>query len=133
MERRTFLQTAAAIAGSPTDIPEAAVTAQQDRLHQLADRDDDERWHYETIRNTAYVRSGLVNADLGMLSDDLNGVIDTYTVTSDGIPFGFEVHSEDGKSVGTLVHLSAEQAEAVAVDLLEQAHAMRGDADERGN
>lgn len=130
MERRASLTMAAAVAGTANGVPEAAVTAQQDRLHRLADRDDSDRWHYETTRNTAHVRSGLVNADLSTLCENLTGSVDTYTVTSDGIPLGFEVQSENDKSVGTLVHLSAEQAEAIAVDLLEQAHALRGDADE---
>ncbi|MFC7079141.1 hypothetical protein [Halorussus caseinilyticus] len=33
--------------------------------------------------------------------------------------------TDDDESVGTLVHPSAEQAEALAVDLLEQAHTAR--------
>jgi len=130
MERRAFLTMAAAVAGTANGVSDTTVTAQQDRLHRLADRDDSDRWHYKTTRNTAHVRSGLVNADLSTLCENLTGSVDTYTVTSDGIPLGFEVQSENDKSVGTLVHLSAEQAEAIAVDLLEQAHALRGDADE---
>lgn len=130
MQRREFLQAAAAVVGAAAgDIPDAEITAQQNRLLDLADRDDDERWAYETTRNLAHVRSGLVNAELDALCDNPNGIIETHVVGRGGIPLGFEVSTDDDESVGTLVHLSAEQAEALAVDLLEQAHAAREDDD----
>lgn len=126
MQRREFLQAAAAVAGAAAgDVPEAEIVAQQDRLLQLADRDDSERWEYETARNLAHVRSGLVNAELDALCDNPNGIVQTHVVGRGGVPLGFEVSTDDDESVGTLVHLSAEQAEALAVDLLEQAHAAR--------
>lgn len=129
MDRRTFLKTAAVAAGAAaSDISQNEITEQKDRLLELAARDDEQRWEYETDRNTAHVRSGLVNAQLDTLCDNPNGLVETFTTRSDGIPLGFEVTAESGESIGTLVHLSAEQAEALAVDLLEQAHAMREEA-----
>lgn len=60
MQRCEFLQAAAAFAGAAAgDIPDAEITAQQNRLLELADRDVDERWAYETTRNLAHIRSGL--------------------------------------------------------------------------
>lgn len=128
MQRREFLQVAAAVAGAAAgDVPDSEITAQQNRLLELTDRDDSERWAYETTRNLAHVRSGLVNAELDALCDNPNGIIQTHVVDRGGIPLGFEVSTDDDDGVGTLVHLSAEQAEALAVDLLEQAHAARED------
>jgi hypothetical protein len=128
MQRREFLQVAAAVAGAAAgDVPDSEITAQQNRLLELTDRDDSERWSYETTRNLAHVRSGLVNAELDALCDNPNGIIQTHVVGRGGIPLGFEVSTDNDESVGTLVHLSAEQAEALAVDLLEQAHTTRED------
>lgn len=70
-----------------------------------------------------------MNAELDALCDNPNGIIETHVVGRGGIPLGFEVSTDDDESVGTLVNLSAEQAEALAVDLLEQAHAAREDDD----
>jgi hypothetical protein len=128
MQRREFLQVTAAVAGAAAgDVPDSEITAQQNRLLELTDRDDSERWSYETTRNLAHVRSGLVNAELDALCDNPNGIIQTHVVGRGGIPLGFEVSTDNDESVGTLVHLSAEQAEALAVDLLEQAHTTRED------
>lgn len=130
MQRREFLQVAAAVAGAAAgDVPDSEITAQQNRLLELADRDNSERWAYETTRNLAHVRSGLVNAEFDTLCDNPNGIIQTHVVGRGGIPLGFEVSTDDDESVGTLVHLSAKQAEALAVDLLEQAHAAREEDD----
>jgi hypothetical protein len=129
MERRRFLRAAATAAGvAAGDVSKSAVTDQQNRLLEYADRDDSDRWSYNTDRNAAHVRSGLVNAQLDTLCDNPNGLVETFTVSSDGVPLGFEVTTESEESIGTLVHLSAEQAEALAVDLLEQAHAMRAES-----
>jgi len=131
MQRREFLETAAAVAGAAAgDVPDIEIADQQNRLVELADRDDAERWAYETTRNLAHVRSGLVNAELDALCEEPTGTVETNSVGRGGVPLGFEVSTDDDESVGTLVHLSAEQAEALAVDLLEQAHAAREDADE---
>jgi hypothetical protein len=130
MHRREFLQAAAAVAGAAAgDVPDAEITAQQNRLLELADRAEDERWAYETTRNLAHVRSGLVNTELDALSEEPIGTVETYSVGRSGVPLGFEVSTDGDESVGTLVHLSAEQAEGLAVDLLEQAHAAREDND----
>lgn len=130
MQRREFLEAAAAVAGAAAgDVPDAENTTQQDRLLELADRTNDERWAYETTSNLAHVRSGLVNAELDTLCEEPGGTVETYSVRSSGISLGFEVSTDSGESVGTLVHLSAEQAEALPVDLLEQAHAEREVAD----
>lgn len=126
MQRREFLQAAAAVAGvAAGDVADGEIAAQQDRLLKLADRGEGERWEYETVRNLAHVNSGLVNAELDALCDNPNGILQTFPVGREGIPLGFEVSTDNGESVGTMVSLSAEQAEAVAVDLLEQAHAAR--------
>lgn len=126
MQRREFLQTAATVAGAAAgNISQNEINEQEDRLLNLAERDDEQRWEYETDRNTAHVHSGLVNAQLDTLCDNPNGLVETFTISSDGVPLGFEVTAESEESIGTLVHLTAEQAEALAVDLLEQAHAMR--------
>lgn len=130
MQRHEFLQAAAAVAGAAAgDVPDAEIADQQNRLLELADRDDAERWAYETTRNLAHVRSGLVNAELGALCEEPDGTVETYSVGRGGVPLGFEVNTDNDESVGTLVHLSAEQAEALAVDPLEQAHAAREDDD----
>ena len=131
MQRREFLQVAAAVAGAAAgDVPDIEIADQQNRLLELADRDDAERWAYQTTRNLAHVRSGLVNAELDALCEQPTGTVETYSVGRGGVPLGFEVSTDDDESVGTLVHLSAEQAEALAVDLLEQAHAAREEANE---
>lgn len=133
MQCREFLRTAAVVAGAAAgDVPDTEITAQQNRLLQLTDRDDAERWAYATARNLAHVRSGLVNVELDALCKELSGTIETYSVGMHGVPLGFEVSTHDDESVGTLVHFSAEQAEALAVNLLEQTHAARkgDDADQ---
>lgn len=131
MQRREFLQAAAAVTGvAAGDVPEAEIASQQDRLLQLADCDNDARWEYDTECNLAHVRSGLLNAELDALCEEPIGVVETLPVGRSGIPLGFEVSTGDDESVETLVHLSAEQAEALAVDLLEQAHAARETTDE---
>ncbi len=73
-----------------------------------------------------------MNAELDALCDNPNGIIQSHVVGHCGIPLGFEVSTDNDKSVGTLVDLSTEQAEALTVDLLEQAHAAResDDADQ---
>jgi hypothetical protein len=130
MQRREFLQAAAAVAGAAAgDVPDIEIANQQNRLLELADRNDAERWAYETTRNPAHVRSGLVNAELDALCEEPTGTVETYSVGRGGVPLGFEVSTDDNKSVGTLVHLSAKQAEALAVDLLEQAHTAKEDDD----
>jgi len=127
MQRRDFLQAAAAVAGAAAaDVPDVEATAQQNRLLELADRTNDERWSYETTRNLAHVSSRLVDAELDALCEEPTGTVETYTVGRGSVALGFEVSTDDDESVGTLVHLSAEQAEALATDLLEQAHAVRG-------
>ena len=131
MQRRQFLAAAAAVAGAAAgDVPDIEIADQQNRLLELADRDDAERWSYETTCNLAHVRSGLMNAELDALCDNPNGIVETHAVGRGGIPLGFEVSTDGDESVGTLVHLSVEQAEALAVDLLEQAHAAKEGADE---
>ena len=130
MQRREFLQAAAAVAGAAAgDIPDAEIASQQDRLLELAERDDSDRWEYETTRNLAHVRSGLVNAELDALCDNPNGIVQTHVVGRGGVRLGFEVSTDDDESVGTLVHLSVEQAEPLAVDLLKQTHAAREEED----
>jgi hypothetical protein len=92
MQRRGFLQAAAVVAGAAAgDIPDTEISAQQNRLLELANRDDDERWAYETTRNLAHVHSGVVNAELDALCDNSNGIIETHVVGRGGIPLGFEV------------------------------------------
>lgn len=133
MQRREFLQAAAAVAGAAAgDVPDTEITAQQNRLLELADRAEDDRWAYETTHNLAHIRSGLVNAELDALCEEPSGTVETYSVGRHGVPLGFGVSTDDNESVGTLVHLSAGQAEALAIDLLEQAHAARegDDADQ---
>jgi len=128
MNRRDFLETAAAVAAvAAGDVPDIEAGRQQERLLALADRDEDDRWMYNTERNLAHVRSGLVNAELDALCDQPSGRVETFASREDTIPLGFEVSTDGDESVGTLVHLSAEQAEGLAVDLLEQVHAVRGD------
>jgi hypothetical protein len=130
MNRREFLQAAAAVAGAAAgDVPDAEIVAQQDRLLGIAGRAESERWAYETHRNLAHVRCGLVNAELDALCEQPGGRVETHPTMGHGVPLGFEVSTDDDESVGTLVHLSAEQAEALAVDLLEQAHAARDEQD----
>ena len=126
MDRRTFLQAAATAAGAAAgNVSEAEITAQQNRLLELADRDDDGCRAYETTRTAAHVSSRCLDADLGALCDTPNGVVQTHGDVHRGVALGFEVSTND-ESVGTLVQLSGEQAEALAVDLLEQAHAASG-------
>lgn len=129
MGRRRFLQAAASAAGMAAgDVPKSAITNQQNRLVKYAERDDNNRWSYHTDRNSAHVRSGLVSAQLDTSCNNPNGLVETFTVSSDRIPLGSEVTIKSEESIGTLVHLSAEQAEALAVDMLEQVHTMRDEA-----
>ncbi|MEF8780792.1 MAG: hypothetical protein V5A46_08965 [Haloferacaceae archaeon] len=81
MQRREFLQAAAAVAGvAAGDVPEAEIPSQQDRLFQLADHDDEERWEYDTACNLAHVRSGLLNAELDAMCEEPLGVVETLPV-----------------------------------------------------
>lgn len=126
MDRREFLQMAAVAAGAAAgDVSDIEIRSQQNRLLELAERDEHERWKYETSTNLAHLYSRLLHVEIDSLCDEPNGVIHTYANDRNGIPLGFEVSTDEEESVGTLVHLSAEQAEALAVDLLEQAHALR--------
>ena len=130
MQRREFLQMAAVTAGvAAGDVSEIEIGSQQDRLLELADRDDDERWDYETVCNLAHVRYRMLDAELDTICEEPSGTLSTYTVDSSGIPLTFEISTDNGESVGAMVHLSAEQAEGLAVDLLEQAHAAREEND----
>lgn len=121
---------AAVAAGTAAgDVPDIEIMAQQNRLLELAERDDDERWEYKTSTNLAHLRSRLINVEIDSLCDDPNGIIQTYANGRGGVPLGFEVDTDEEEFIGTLVHLSAEQAEALVVDLLEQAHALREEND----
>jgi len=128
MQRREYLKLAAAVAGAAAgDVPDAEISEQQNRLLALADRPEGERWSYDTTRNLAHVQSGLINAELDALCEEPSGTVETHAVEGHGVPLGFEVSTDGNESVGTLVHLSAQQAEELAIDLLEQAHAVRDD------
>lgn len=122
---REALEAAAAAAS------EAGADAQTRRLRELAARDRNGRWMYKTAKNIGHVEAGLVNAELGGHREELGGMIETLPVRDDGVPIDVQVTTEDDESIGALVHLSPDQAEALAVDLLEQAHAARkAEADE---
>ncbi|ELY85788.1 hypothetical protein [Natrinema altunense] len=94
-------------------MPDGEIAAQQNRLLKLADRDDAERWAYETTRNLAHIQSGLGNAELDALCEVPSGIVETDSVSRGGVPLSFEVSTNDDESVGTPIHLSAEQAEAL--------------------
>jgi hypothetical protein len=131
MQRRGFLQAAAAVAGvAAGDAADTEIVAQQDCLLRLADRDDNECWEYETACNLAPVRSGLLNAELDSLCGEPVGVVETLAVGRNGISLGFEISTNEHEPIGTLVSLKAEQTEALAVELIEQAHAARETKDD---
>jgi len=124
MEFQEFLQTAATAAGvTDGDVSQATISEQQEHLLQFATRDDTDRWHHNTERDSTHPQSGKFNNEPHTLSDRPRGTIGIYNVGADGIPLIFEFSTQD--SAGTLVHFSAEQAEELAVDLLVKAYAMR--------
>lgn len=130
MMRREFLQTAAAVAAAaPTadDVTDSEVADQQQRLGRLADRDDADRWAYQTTHNLGSVDWGVLGVEIDTVYDDPDGSIETYHCDGNAVPLASTVSGDPDKNhhLGTLVHLSADQAEALAVDLLEQAHAAR--------
>lgn len=127
--RERLLAAAAAAGATLKEVPDAELAAQQTRLLELADRDDDERWEYEPTLNLAHVRSGLLNADLDALCDHPSGTIETLPIKQNEVPLEFAVSTDDDESIETLVYLTPDQAEALAVDLLEQARAAREDND----
>lgn len=53
----------------------------------------------------------------------------TLPVSQNEVPLGFAVSTDNDESIETLVHLNPAQAEALAVDLLAQAHAAREEDD----
>jgi hypothetical protein len=129
------LATAATVAGaapSADDVTDAEVADQQQRLARLADRDDADRWAYETTNNLASVNWGVLGVEIDTVCDDPGGSIETYHCAGDSVPVASTVTGDPDRdeNLGTLVHLSADQAEALAVDLLEQAHAARQNTDE---
>ncbi|WP_130170651.1 hypothetical protein [Natrinema altunense] len=67
-------------------------------------------------RATTHIQSGLGNAELDALCEVPSGIVETDSVSRGGVPLSFEGSTNDDESVGTSVHLSAEQAEALAVD-----------------
>lgn len=134
--RREFIAglgaAAATAAGAPSDVSATEAEQQRERLRELADRGDGDRWAYSTENNLASVSSGLINAELDALSDNPDGAVEVYSVDGDGVPLAFEVSTPEGERIGNLVHLSPADCEALAVDLLEQAHAAREHADSSG-
>ena len=125
MEVEEFLQIAVKAAGvlNEQDVSRATITEQQEHLLQLAIRDDTDRWSYTTELNPAHVQSEELNIEPDTASECPRGSIGIYNVGADGVPFLFELTTQD--SAGTLVHFSAEQAEGLAIDLLVKAYAMR--------
>lgn len=126
MEFEEFLQVAAGAAGvadGDDGVSQAIISEQQDQLLQLATRNDTDRWSYITERSLTQAESEKLNSEPDTLSDRPRGTIGIYKVDADGVPLIFEFNTHD--SPGTLVHLSTEQAEGLAIDLLVKAHALR--------
>lgn len=95
-----------------------------DRLRQLGDRPDSDRWEYDATHAHGTAESG--KAEMVIYPEaGATGTVETYAVGSHGIPLDVQVRTEDGDRVGTLVHLSPDTAEAVAADLWEQAQGAR--------
>jgi hypothetical protein len=124
--RREVLEGAAGAAMlAAGDVSEAEKDAQVERLLQLADRGSEERWEYDTCANYGNVHSPLLDAQIDELCEDPTAVLQTNAVGRSGIPIDFHMSTDNDESIGVLGHLSPDQAEALAVDLLEQAHAAR--------
>lgn len=127
-DRRTFLKAAAvaaAAAPSAAGVTAAAVEEQRERLLSHAQAGDAGRWEYDTYESTAHIHSQLVQADLGGSVCELDGHILTAAVRDGRIPVDLSAVGPDGEEVGVRTELTADQAERLAVDLLEQAHAAR--------
>jgi len=110
-------QFAATIANA--DANAAAIKAQRRRLLRAAQRGDDERWSVATDETTVSIEAS-----------PLGGYIEDCSVTVEILPSDSTVallsRATDGTDgVSTTARLDPGQAEALAVDLLEQAQAVR--------
>jgi hypothetical protein len=89
MDDHEILTTAAMAAGvAAGDVSPTTISEQQARLLQLANREEADRWCYDTDRNSAHVWSGVINTGLDTLSDHPSGIVETYSVSADGVPLG---------------------------------------------
>jgi len=122
----------------PVDLVEAAgleigdtaeVERQGDEIVVRAereDRDDADRWEYETGRALASVRSGLFNAEIDADLDEPIATVSILPVDGSMIPFAVDV-ADGGDTIAALAYLPPDDAEALAADLREQARIARGD------
>lgn len=124
--RREVLEGAAGAAMlAAGDVSEGEKDAQVERLLQLAERDNEERWEYEAQNNLATIDTRLFYAELDAADPNPSATVQTTPLTNSRVPIDVRVETDDGDSISGLVHLSPDQTEALAVDLLEQALAAR--------
>ena len=106
------------------------VVIDSNRLSRYLKREEEQRWRYETQNGFGQVDSPLVYAELDAISKNLTGRVFTTPVDARGIPLHFTIETGEDITVGGYIHLSAEQAEGLAVDLLEQVQALEEFEDE---
>jgi len=127
MSRRAAnIDDAATIASDGEEIPVDAAEAQRRRLLRAADRDNTDRWTYRAARVSAAVASSWIGGETLGDRMDLSATVDTLPVSRGRVPLGFTVDIGDGEDrIDATTDLDPSDAEALAVDLLEQAHAAR--------
>lgn len=94
-------------------VVETAAAATQYATVARGETDDDDRWTYEAPASAHAGAEPTIEA---------RGELDIRPIVDDSIQL---VTSVDGDEIGTGINLDADQAEAVAIDLLEQAQVIR--------
>jgi len=119
-------------AGEADSAPDAEVAAQLDHLKTLRHADECDRWGYDSEVASAHVFCDVLGTHISAAGAiPSSGQVVTYPVDRKGVPLAFTVDDQERETEFSLsTSLSAEQAEALAVDLLEQAHAARAERQE---
>lgn len=125
MQCREFLQAAAEVVGAAAgDVPAAEMTAPTEPATEV---DRQRRGGAVGLRGSAQAPTHPLKAGerrIDALYEVPSGTVETYRVDYGGVPFGFEVSTDATGFVRTRMKISAEQAEVLAVDLLEQVRAV---------
>lgn len=127
-----ILEDAVDAAGQDDSTTGAEVAAQRQRVREHGEAGEESRWQYETLRNLGHIQAQLIHAELDAVDQDLSGSVEACTVRDPTVPLSVQVESDLGVETGLFVHLSPDDAERLAVDLLEQPHAAREKFDTGG-
>jgi len=128
-------QGAAELGDDTTDDAEAAATygsgdtlrVDVAELRALADRAPADRWRYAAVKSDGIIETPVFRTELDALDTALSGSVETFPVTGPNVPLSIEIGAGEDVSVSTMVHLTPDDAEALAVDLLGQASDARDD------